>query len=178
MTLILIRFLLLCLFCAGHCEGFSAEATPLISLVELCRDAEACVLSQEGIASLHSKYSKWNNQTVTIRGFLYQSEDGRWILASSPNLKTCCVGHAAKVVTQVSVHGNSLESSPDRVIALNGTFVIEPTFDNQKALTGLFQLRNVTVTPQNSLHSLPWLLLIGLLGAVSVFIFTIRRFRR
>ncbi len=42
---------------------------------------------------------------VKIRGFLYASLDGVVILASEPNLKTCCVGAGHKTDRQIIVEG-------------------------------------------------------------------------
>lgn len=162
--------------CCYSC-GWAVEPPQPLSLGNLCQDADACDLTEKGIESLQARYANWNNSRVTIRGFLYQSQEGRWILASSPNLKTCCVGHASKAIKQVTVHGGTLAASPDRVIALSGTFIVEPAFNDQNALTGLFHLKDATMMPQDPRESFPWILLLGLLGTAGVFVFTVRRFR-
>jgi hypothetical protein len=43
---------------------------------------------------------------IEIRGFLYQADDSRTILAAEPNLKSCCVGSASKRHKQLLVDGN------------------------------------------------------------------------
>lgn len=34
---------------------------------------------------------------VHIRGFLYRTEKGEWVLAAEPNLKSCCIGKKSQV---------------------------------------------------------------------------------
>lgn len=48
-------------------------------------------------------------QRIRIRGFLYRKESS-FILAGEPNLKTCCVGSAAKRHTQILVFGDISEA--------------------------------------------------------------------
>lgn len=45
------------------------------------------------------------NQGARIRGFLYKTGNGEIVLASEPNLKSCCVGSASRRKQQVLVKG-------------------------------------------------------------------------
>lgn len=47
----------------------------------------------------------FDEQTIQIRGFLYEL-NGQKILASQPNLKSCCVGHPDKITEQLLIEGN------------------------------------------------------------------------
>ena len=40
--------------------------------------------------------SPLEGQEVRVRGFLYRDQEGRYVLAAEPNLRSCCMGHAAK----------------------------------------------------------------------------------
>lgn len=46
------------------------------------------------------------NEEITIRGFLYESQDGSYVLAPQPNLRSCCVGSDAKAKEQIVVNGS------------------------------------------------------------------------
>lgn len=60
-------------------------------------------------------------QTIQVHGFLYQQE-GRWILASEPNLKSCCIGTQSKANEQLVVIGDELPSTQN-VVFLEGSIL-------------------------------------------------------
>lgn len=69
------------------------------------------------------KILSYENQRVRMRGFLYRASDDRLILASQPDLKSCCVG---KQKEHVIVEGH-LEPQRNAVL-VEGIFVIEGNF--------------------------------------------------
>ncbi len=50
--------------------------------------------------------SSYTDQTITIRGFLYQNTTGEWFLAGQPHLKSCCVGDPSKDTQQINLLGS------------------------------------------------------------------------
>jgi hypothetical protein len=52
---------------------------------------------------------------VAIRGFLYKSSDGQWILVDKPNLKSCCI---EKEKTRIVVRGTLPEDANGTVALL------------------------------------------------------------
>lgn len=75
--------------------------------------------------SLSEKVEALQNQTVQIRGFLYHKldEEGMWVLAAEPNLKSCCVGNKDKAGRQLIVNGDMLKDS-SRATLLEGKLLI------------------------------------------------------
>ncbi len=71
------------------------------------------------------KISSAQGSQVTMRGFLYAKEEGVWILAATPNLKSCCLGKAKQ---QVMVPGDFADVSNQAVVELEGMFSYEPPF--------------------------------------------------
>jgi len=61
----------------------------------------------------------------TVRGFLYQTQEGSWIVSQEPNLKTCCVGAAHKADSQIEVEGTFPESAINKAVTLKGDWVVQ-----------------------------------------------------
>lgn len=63
---------------------------------------------------------------VQMRGFLYKTETGEFILASEPNLKSCCISTDAKRDRQVVVVGKEmLEMTPSLTVLLEGDIAMD-----------------------------------------------------
>lgn len=88
---------------------------------------------------LHEGYSSWSlsgtfpetllaydDQQVMIRGFLYSAGDEAWILASEPNLKSCCVGASGKRGLQLAVTGSLPKEPPATALLVQGTLKVTP----------------------------------------------------
>lgn len=92
----------------------------------------------------------YNNQFVNVRGFLYHHSSGELILASQPNLKSCCVGSQQLVSQQILVHGNMHPEA--QAVTLQGTFKIDPQYNEQGQIVSLYRLENaVKLTSDHSL---------------------------
>ena len=90
-----------------------------------CANAHELVHFQELIKQDESRIYELNGKEITIRGFLYRTDDS-WILAAQPNLRSCCVGQGAAAKNQISVVGFTSDID-NRVSAveLKGTFKID-----------------------------------------------------
>lgn len=44
--------------------------------------------------------------TIELKGFLFPTSDGGWILSSEPGLKSCCVGSIHKQASQITLLGD------------------------------------------------------------------------
>ncbi|MBA3238628.1 MAG: hypothetical protein H0T62_09835 [Parachlamydiaceae bacterium] len=114
---------------------------------------------------LHEGYSSWSNsehlpdfilaydnQNVIIRGFLYSTGNDGWILASEPNLKSCCVGASEKRGLQLSVKGSLPEESPRSALLVQGTLKITPG-----ALKPFYALEQASISEEPLSLSIVWI---------------------
>lgn len=142
------KVFLLCLFSISH-FAFGTIPKSLsfkdlqISIENIKPDLDL-QSSFDSLAALH-------NQEVKIRGFLYETPEGKWILAAQPNLKTCCLGSQQKLSQQIFIE-KSLGSKMDNKVPVNiqGRFLINPIWDNQNKLTQLYQIKEAVILPEKS----------------------------
>lgn len=66
-----------------------------------------------------------DGQKVKIRGFLYQTKEGKSVLAAEPNLKTCCVGSQANIHKQIYLDRNF--DSRNSAITVEGVLMVPDT---------------------------------------------------
>lgn len=101
-------------------------------------------------------------QRIRIRGFLYQQESSL-ILAGEPNLKTCCVGSAAKRHAQILVFGD-IEKALEHMTPV----IVEGhlTFDPHSLFP--YRLEQAALVPQESYPYGPIALASVLLAATSI----------
>lgn len=86
-----------------------------------------------------------SGQEVEVRGFVYESKQGKVVLASQPNLKSCCVGSTKKIRNQIVLLGDLPEIPLQRAVTVQGYFVTDPTYGEDDELIGLYYLKNITL---------------------------------
>lgn len=89
--------------------------------------------SQEEIAK------SYHGKELQIRGFLYTTASGKTILAATPNVKSCCVGTASKLLQQITVI-NPKQSASSLPVTLSGHFFVEPQYNEEGTLIELYRL--------------------------------------
>lgn len=101
-----------------------------------------------------------DEKQVKIRGFLYQQPTGTLILASQPNLKSCCVGVKARMPQQVIVRGeNPLDPSP-YAITLGGVLKKELQYDQTGEPVPIYVLDQAWLVQEHSYFL--WIMAIAL----------------
>ncbi|NGX41747.1 MAG: hypothetical protein K940chlam7_00019 [Chlamydiae bacterium] len=115
-------------------------------------------------------HSTHQDQVVTIRGFLYQTQGGDWVLAEEPNLKTCCVGSAKKIDRQIFVSGEF--GNPERVLAvtLQGRFDAKPTMDSKGNIKKLYHITEAKLIDEPN-HSWSKLLFVFVTTGLTMLVF-------
>jgi hypothetical protein len=126
----------------------------------------------DDFVSENSKEENFHQKEVYLRGFLFKSEKGQWILSSEPNLKTCCIGSSKKVLSQVLLEGHFQDSFVNEAVTLQGLLLIDPQRDRDGNLVQMYILKNAEITEKNP-KTIPWTSLgfiaIGLLVGGLVF---------
>lgn len=100
-------------------------------------------------------------EIVQIKGFLYEQQDGRFILASQPNLKSCCLGKESLIKQQIIVEGHFKKVSD--VVILEGILKMNPRQNEKGEYIQWYILQQPRLIIEEK-QSLPWkssLLLIG-----------------
>jgi len=115
-----------------------------------------------------------HNREITIRGFLYATQDGRWILSSEPNLKTCCVGSAHKAKDQIFLDSTFKDIPSSGVVQVQGLLMVVPQWDDKQTLLRLYQLKNARTLEekernQGFLFGVIGMAFLGILGLLWVF---------
>lgn len=130
-----------------------------------------------GVNTIESAASMYHGREVTVRGFLYQSLDRRWILASEPNLKTCCVGSPRKVWQQIIVDGEFESVPSNKVVQIAGTLIVDPVRDDKNALTQVFRLENPHLVQEDDNGIWLWIVM-SVIGLMAILYFAIKIYRR
>ncbi len=63
---------------------------------------------------------------VELKGFLYKTESGKWVLAKNPNLKHCCIGKIERDKEQVFLDQEFDYAPLSRVVTLKGILESSP----------------------------------------------------
>ena len=111
------------------------------------------------------------DQHVYVRGFSYPYSSGQGILASSPNLKSCCIGSHATIFQQIAVKGNGVLPQTQHAITLEGIFKINPLYNAEGQLVQLYVLEEGREVPSSSvpLFSVVLVFILGLVLILSFF---------
>lgn len=103
---------------------------------------------ESAVQHLERNLAEYHQKEVQIRGFLYQKENGCWVLAPEPNLKSCCVGSKENVAQQLIIEGEIADASPSRSISLRGHFSVAPQWESDGTMTQLYKLEKSIVLPE------------------------------
>lgn len=65
---------------------------------------------------------KQEGNTLALRGFLFQADNGSWILSEEPDLKKCCIQADHKQESQIVLLGDLCKYSTNLPLHVRGTF--------------------------------------------------------
>lgn len=82
---------------------------------------------------------------VSVRGFLYQTPEGLWVLSQEPNLKSCCSGSKGKVMEQIYLEGHLPINSFQGVLLVSGVFEIDPRHNQKGELIRYYTMKEVSL---------------------------------
>lgn len=90
-------------------------------------------------------YSYLHNQDVEISGFLYCNANQAWVLASEPNLKSCCLGAEKKASQQIFLDRAFPGVNNGQAVTMRGVLLIQPTKNSQNEIVQLYHLQNANL---------------------------------
>lgn len=93
---------------------------------------------------LRQSPAAFDEQTIQIRGFLYEL-NGQKILASQPNLKSCCIGHPDKIAEQLIIEGIREPLKTPYAIRIEG--LLHAVKNHEKTI---YKLENAQIIPESS----------------------------
>lgn len=101
-------------------------------------------------------------EEVALSGFIYKGPANKWILSSSADLKTCCIGTENKMWSQIFVEKEFSKNDHNKLVNLKGSLYLERNVKNS-----IYHLKNVEVL--ESKRGMPWITLGAVLFLVIVF---------
>lgn len=105
----------------------------------------------------------YNDHEVMIRGFLYSAGDDRWILASEPDLKSCCVGASGKRGLQLSISGSLPKKPPSTALLVQGTLKVTPG-----TLSPFYALDQASILSEPVSLTLLWMIALACVCCLSI----------
>ncbi len=147
----------------------------ILICVCLCLCLRLNAQSEYSFELLSAEHSNWkatltlpqslaerNEQLIQIRGFIYSLPEGVWVLASTPHLKSCCIGTDNLTTPQIQVTWLNIPEQTNSAVLIQGIFHIDPANRYRYLLT------KATLIPQEKAlwpYFLP-LIAIGILGVI------------
>lgn len=106
--------------------------------------------TQEGRVICNTPIHSLDNEPVILKGFLYQTQDGKWLLSQTPNAKHCCIQNLEQETSSiyVAIKEDFTNSFSGQAVTLKGvlkpyfnTYILEkPTFEHSKKHLPFFSL--------------------------------------
>lgn len=88
----------------------------------------------------------WDGKDVILRGYLFVSSEGTWVLSGDPHLRSCCVAKPQKLGSQIIIRERLNERKRvHQLVTLQGTFGIQDKQDDKGEPLRLYTLKNVRV---------------------------------
>lgn len=117
---------------------------------------------------------KYDQHEIQIRGFLYPTVDG-YILAATPNVKSCCLRSPARIQEQILIKDKLSKSHSGIVVNLQGTLRIAPKYNETGELSQYYLLDDVKeLSTSFSIQSFGSI--VGLIGFVFILFLIIKYF--
>lgn len=93
----------------------------LLNTGDIQASQELTLFPERSFSALLAKFGAFDNQHVSVKGFLYATEDANvHILASQPNLKSCC----REKHPTIEVHGTVPAASAYTPVRVSGVLSI------------------------------------------------------
>ena len=64
-------------------------------------------------------------EVIQVKGFLVESQVGKWLLATQPNIRTCCLDNPEKSGPIVYLEGDFLKEAKGKIKVVEGKLLVE-----------------------------------------------------
>jgi hypothetical protein len=138
----------------------------VLLFLSACVGAEVATLSFEDLKGFIEKGEtlvNQNDEKSRIRGFLYHLDDGNYILAGRPNLRSCCLGKEAQADIQVLVTGLKRVELSTRALTLEGVLKIESQSDKDGGPATVYRLERAEIVPSQPISFYRRILILSLM---------------
>lgn len=142
------KYICLLLCCFAGC--LYSEETPRTLSFQQLNSLEDYLQRDASVQLLQRQLGNYHEHQVQIRGFLYQAPDQQWMIASEPNLKSCCIGSSNKIAHQILLSGNIPTLDFSHAVTIQGRFLIEPVWDSNGVLTKLYSIHDAKIISDSS----------------------------
>jgi hypothetical protein len=112
-----------------------------------------------------------HKQDIEINGFLYCNANQEWVLASEPNLKSCCIGAGKKASQQIFLDRAFPEINNGQAVAMQGVLLVQPVKNNQNEVVQLYQLQDSSLIVKEHSWKLLAIVLVVLIVVFLGFLF-------
>jgi len=106
---------------------------------------------------------------LTLRGYIYRSKEGHFILSDTPDLKSCCVGVSHKLDTQLKLLADDVHPNMHVPYDVKGRFHFSPKMNESGILVEKYSLSEVSIAPAQKSHFL------SISVGVILFLFLLRK---
>lgn len=121
-------------------------------------DSSSFAISFSMISQDDPSLIELSQKKISIRGFPYRTPSGSWVLASQPNLKSCCIGSSLKQNEQIHLIGTIPDELSSSAVTLTGKLEIAQTKES------LYRLKDPSIISQQKISlKLPIFILIALI---------------
>lgn len=137
-------WILLALTCVFHLSASENE----LSFLELKRVFNE-LKNRDPYLVLPSSLKNYHQQTVSIKGYVFEAPAGDWVLAGEPSLRSCCIGSEKEVFNQVYLECKKDPTYHNKEVIVEGVFTVEVLKNIDGEFVRVYTLKDAEVKKLN-----------------------------
>ncbi len=125
---------------------------------------------------LSRELKSYHGKDISIRGFVFESPGGDWVLADKPGLKSCCIGSEKEVFSQVYLECQKEPTFHNQQVVVTGNFNVDVLENTEGKFVRIYTLQNAEVQ-KVSRRKIPTVTIFALV-AISLLFFVKKRTKK